>query len=134
TMPRDRARLESDWQPPAAAVPAAQHPSPAATVIVGAMGGSTESRVTALRSLSPAELHMDQPLVIAVSRAEADIFRAWRQQALEYTIFFVILATAATIGLLRGQHRRRAFASLAASAARERQQSAEQLELALQGA
>ncbi len=41
---------------------------------------------------------------------------------------------AAAIGLYRGQWRRKAFARLEASAARERQRSAEQLELALQGA
>ena len=90
--------------------------------------------MTALRSMSPPELHMDKPLVVAVSRAEADIFRAWRQQAFEYTLFFVILSAAAAFGLYRGQLRRQAFARLEASAARERRQSAEQLELALQGA
>ncbi len=132
TMPRNSARLEADWQP--TAVPGAQHPSPAAPVILGAVGGSAEQRVTALRSLSPPELHMDKPLVIAVSRTEAEIFRAWRQQALEYTIFFAILAAAASFGLVRGQWRRQAFAKLEAHAARERRQSAEQLELALQGA
>ena len=134
TMPRDTTRLEADWQPPAAAVPSAQHPSPSAAVILGAVGGSSEPRMTALRSLSPPELHMDKPLVVAVSRAEADIFRAWRQEAVEYTIFFIILAAAAASGLYRGQWRRQAFASLEASAARERRHSAEQLELALQGA
>ncbi|MCE9659793.1 MAG: diguanylate cyclase [Burkholderiales bacterium] len=134
TMPRDKIRLEADWQPTAASVPSAQHPSPSAGVIRGAVGGSTEARVTVLRSLFPPELHMDKPLIVAVSRAEADIFHAWRQQAVEYTLFFVILAAAAAIGLLRGQNRRQAFASLEASAARERRQSAEQLELALQGA
>jgi len=134
TMPRNTARLEAAWQPPASEVASAQHPSPAAAVIVGAVGGSSEARVTALRSLSPPELHMDKPLIVAVSRAEADIFRAWRQQAVEYTIFFAILAAAAAFGLYRGQGRRHAFARLEASAARERRQSSEQLELALQGA
>jgi hypothetical protein len=38
------------------------------------------------------------------------------------------------LGLYAGQGRREAFARLAASAAKERRQSAEQLELALQGA
>ena len=134
TMPRNSARLETDWQPPAAQVTSAQHPSPSAAVIRGAVGGSSEARLTALRSLSPPELHMDKPLIVAVSRADADIFRAWRQQAVEYTIFFLILSAAAAFGLYRGQLRRQAFARLEASAARERRQSAEQLELALQGA
>jgi hypothetical protein len=34
---------------------------------------------------------MDKPLVVAVSRAEADVFRAWRQQAFD-TALFVILS------------------------------------------
>jgi diguanylate cyclase (GGDEF)-like protein/PAS domain S-box-containing protein len=134
TMPRNSARLESDWQPPASQVTNAQHPSPSAVVMRGAIGGSDEARLTALRALSPAELHLDKPLVIAVSRAEADVFRAWRQQAMEYTLFFAVLSAAAAFGLHRGQLRRRAFARLEASAARERRHSAEQLELALQGA
>jgi len=134
TMPRNSARLEADWQPPGAQVTSAQHPSPNAAVIRGPIGGSSEERLTALRSLSPPELHMDQPLIVAVSRTESDIFRAWRQHALEYSLFFVILAAAAILGLYRGQARREAFARLEASAARERRQSAEQLELALQGA
>ena len=53
TMPRNSARLEADWQPPGAQVTSAQHPSPNAAVIRGAIGGSREERVTALRSLSP---------------------------------------------------------------------------------
>ncbi|MEO5881440.1 MAG: cache domain-containing protein, partial [Caldimonas sp.] len=106
TMPRSSTRLETDWQPPASEVTSAQHPSPSAAVIRGAAGGSSEARVTALRSLSPPELHMDKTLIVAVSRAEADIFRAWRQQALEYSIFFVILSAAAAFGLHRGQGRR----------------------------
>ena len=134
TMPRNIDRLESDWQPHASEVTSAQPPAPDAAVLRGAVGGSDEARLTALRSLSPPELHMDKPLVVAVSRTEADVFRAWRQQAVEYTLFFFILSAAAGFGLYRGQLRRQAFARLEASAARERQQSAEQLELALQGA
>jgi diguanylate cyclase (GGDEF)-like protein/PAS domain S-box-containing protein len=134
TMPPNGARLETDWQPPAAEVASAPHPSPGAAVVRGAVGGSSEARLTALRSLSPPELHMDKPLVVAVSRAEAEIFRAWRKQAVEYTIFFLVLAAAATLALYRGQDRREAFARLEARAARERRHSAEQLELALQGA
>ena len=134
TMPSDAARVEADWQPAATALPGASHDPLLAPVVLGPIGGSRELRMTALRNLAPPELHMDKPLVIAVSRAAPEVFRAWRQQALEYSIFYAILCGAAAFGLHRGQWRRKAFARLAASAARERQQSAEQLELALQGA
>ncbi len=133
TMPRDATRVDSDWQAATAALAAAPSEPLATPVILGAVGGSGERRMTALRYLSPPELHMDKPLVTAVSRAVSDVFRAWRQQMVEYAIFFTVLCAAACFGLYRGQWRRQAFARLQASAARERQQSAGQLELALQG-
>ncbi len=126
TMPRDATQLEvavagEGESPAAATVEPPAPPRPAAG----------EARMTALRNVAPPELHMDRPLAITVSRAVTEVFRAWHQQALEYSIFFAILCAAAAFGLHSAQWRRKAFARLAASAARERRQSAEQLELAL---
>jgi diguanylate cyclase (GGDEF)-like protein/PAS domain S-box-containing protein len=134
TMPDDASRVDSDWQATTAALAAAPSTPLATPVVVGAIGGSGEERMTALRYLSPPELHMDKPLVIAVSRTMPEVFRPWRRQAVEYSTFYVLLCAAACIGLYRGQWRRKAFARLQATVARERRQSAEQLELALQGA
>ncbi|MDQ2926720.1 MAG: diguanylate cyclase [Pseudomonadota bacterium] len=134
TMPRDADRVDSDWQAATAALAAAPREPLATPVVIGAIGGSGESRMTALRYLSPPDLHMDKPLVTAVSRALPDVFRAWQQQTFEYGVFFALLCTAAAFGLHRGQWRRKAFARLQAGAAREQRRSAEQLELALQGA
>ncbi|MEP7302973.1 MAG: diguanylate cyclase [Caldimonas sp.] len=134
TMPRDPARVEADWQPAATPRPVAARDPPLASAVLGAVGGSAVPRMTALRNVAPADLHMDRPLVIVASRAVPEVFRAWRQQALEYSVFFLIVAGAAVFGLHRGQWRRKEFARLEASAARERRRSAEQLELALQGA
>jgi len=134
TMPRDAARVDSDWQLAAAALARTPNDPLATPVVLGAVGGSGEQRMTAMRYLAPPELHMDQPLVVAVSRAVPDVFRAWRQQALEYSIFFTLLCATAVFGLHRGQWRREAFAELEAAAERERRRSAEQLGLALQGA
>jgi diguanylate cyclase (GGDEF)-like protein/PAS domain S-box-containing protein len=134
TMPRDSGRVESDWQQAAAALAGAPSASLATPVVLGAAGGSGEHRMTALRRLAPPDLHMDRPLVIAVSRSVPAVFGPWRQQAIEYSVFFALLSAAAAFGLYRGQWRRKAFARLEASAARERQESAERLELALQGA
>ncbi|MGZ5239949.1 MAG: PAS domain-containing protein, partial [Caldimonas sp.] len=131
TMPRDAARIEAAWQTASSAPATGPRDSGAAPL---APGDGGTPRMTALRNVAPPELHMDKPLVIAVSRAEPEVFRAWRQQALEYSIFLAILSAAAAFGLHRGQWRRKAFARLEESAARERQRSAEQLELALQGA
>jgi diguanylate cyclase (GGDEF)-like protein/PAS domain S-box-containing protein len=134
TMPDDADRVDSDWQATTAALAAAPSTPMATPVVVGAIGGRGAQRMTALRYLSPPDLHMDKPLVIAVSRAMPEVFRAWQRQTVEYATFYVLLCAAACFGLYRGQWRRQAFAGLEARAARERRQSAEQLELALQGA
>ena len=133
TMPHDAARTEADWQQAATTLPPSATGAPATSIVLGVIGGAGERRMTAMRQLSPPELHMDKPLVIAASRAEADVFAAWRQQALEYSIFFTLLCAGSVVGLYRGQWRRKAFAQLEASAERERLRHAEQLELALQG-
>ena len=125
TMPRDADHAEVGGPGTQATAPAVG--PPAAAVLAG-------ERMTALGNVAPPEQHMDKPLVITVSRAIPAVFRPWRQQALEYSIFFAILCAAAAFGLHSAQWRRKAFARLAESAARERRQSAEQLELALQGA
>ncbi len=104
------------------------------TIVVGRFGASGEPRLTALRPIAPAALRMDKPLVIAVSRGGSELFAPWREQALSYLMFFLLLSAGAAIGLYRGQFRRRSYALLQASAARERRETAEQLQLALKGA
>ena len=139
TMPRNIDRLEGDWQQAAAARGLIRGAPIETAVVVGSVGPGSDGsgpppRITAWRRLDPAGLHMDKPLVIAVSRALPEVFGPWRQQALTYAAFFLLLSGGAAFGLHRGQWRRRSFAVLEASAANERRQSAEQLALALQGA
>jgi PAS domain-containing protein len=67
----------------------------ATPIVIGAIGGSEETRMTALSQISPPSLQMDRPLVIAVSRAMPALFAAWRQQALADVTFFVVLGAGA---------------------------------------
>ena len=133
TMPDEAARDEAE-----AAFAGAPRSGPdgaaAATIVVGQFGAASEPRLTALRSIAPTALHMDKPLVIAVSRGASELFAPWREQALSYLTFFLLLSAGAAFGLYHGQFRRRSFALLQASATRERRETAEQLQLALQGA
>ena len=90
-------------------------PQPTRRSLVGAAGGTGEDRMTALRSLSPPELHMDVPLVVGVSRSVGRGVPAWRQQVRSNTrSSSVVLSAAACFGLYRGQWRRRAFERLEA--------------------
>ncbi len=133
TMPQDAARVRGT---DAAFTEFTRAAAGATTtsIVVGRIGDSTEPRLTALRAIAPTALHMDKPLVIAVSRGASELFAPWREQALSYSTFFVLLSAGAAFGLYRGQYRRQSYASLQASAARERRETAEQLQLALKGA
>nr|HET7860755.1 diguanylate cyclase [Caldimonas sp.] len=134
TMPEDARRIESESQPLIAVFGREQAGDDGRRIVVAPIGGSGEVRITALGRIAPPPLHMDQPLVIAVSRSTAEVFAPWRQQAFAYLTFFAVLGAGAAFGLYRGQWRRKSYALLEASAGRERRKYAEQLELALEGA
>ena len=133
TMPDDARRMDVDTQPALAALGQGSGPGEA-PIVIGAIGGSNEVRMTVLGEIAPPALHMDKPLVIAASRSLPELFAPWRQQAFAYLTFFALLGAGAAFGLYRGQWRRKSYALLQASAERERTRTAEQLELALQGA
>jgi len=133
TMPDDQRRIEGESQPVLAAF-GRQRSVGESRIVLGAIGGSSEARMTALSQISPTALHMDKPLVIAASRSTVDLFAPWRQQAFAYLTFFAVLGAGAAFGLYRGQWRRKSYAILAASTERERRKNAEQLGLALEGA
>ena len=133
TMPEDPRRTEGESQPVFAGF-GRRGEAKESRIVVGAIGGSGEPRMTALGRIAPAPLQMDKPLVIAVSRSTAELFAPWRQQAFAYATFFAVLGAGAAFCLYRGQWRRKSYALLEASAERERRKSAEQLGLALEGA
>ncbi|MEO8312688.1 MAG: PAS domain-containing protein, partial [Caldimonas sp.] len=134
TMPEDPRRIEGESQPAFAAMGQARGDANATPILIGTIGGSSEQRMTALSQISPPSLAMDKPLVIAVSRSLPELFAPWRKQALGDMTFFALLGAGAAFGLYRGQWRRKSYALLEASAQRERRKTAEQLELALEGA
>lgn len=134
TMPDDASRVDVDAQPALAALGRQRNGTGEAAIVIGSIGGSDEVRMTVLGQISPPSLHMDKPLVIAASRSVNELFAPWRQQAFADLTFFALLGAGAAFGLYRGQWRRKSYALLEASAERERRKTAEQLELALQGA
>lgn len=78
-----------------------------AEVLSGIVYATGERRMMALRTLQPAALHMDQPLVIAVGRDIDAIFQEWRRNATVQAGLFVLFAIAAAVGLFVYQQRRR---------------------------
>ncbi len=134
TMPEDPRRIEAELQPAFAAIGQQRDDAGAAPIVIGALGGSSEPRMTAFARISPPSLAMDKPLVIAVSRSLPELFAPWRRETLVDLTFLAVLGAGAAFGLYRGQWRRKSYARLRASAERERAKTAEQLQLALEGA
>ena len=66
-------------------------------------------RLTTLRTINPTALSLDQPLTVTVSREVAAMYAAWRRSALAEAALFVLLATAAILGLFLYQRKQRIF-------------------------
>ncbi|WP_280812426.1 sensor domain-containing diguanylate cyclase [Variovorax boronicumulans] len=105
-----------------------------ATLMTGRAVTAGDDRMRAMHTLNRADLHIDKPIVAAVSRELSAIYSPWRDKVVRRGIFYAILTLGLSLGLHSSQQRRRELDRLAAEAASERQQSAERLEFALQGA
>ena len=92
------------------------------------------SRVVAWRTLRPAGVPLDAPLMLAVTRDAGALLAPWRDQTALRAALWALLALIATITLALLQRRMRAFDLLAAAQQEQRRADAERLELALHGA
>ena len=91
-------------------------------------------RMLALRSVLPAALRMDKPLVVEVSRDLSAVYAPWRFEALKFALFCVLATFATCTALFVSQRRRRAREAARSKTEALQRQSAEQLAFALKGA
>ncbi len=133
-VPPDAQLTGINWTQPGSMFGMHRHSANESNLYTGTLAPTGEERIVAFRSVAPAALQMDHPLVVAVSRDLAAVYSPWHKQAFEYGLFFALLALATTLGLQRNQSQRRSFHRLEASVEHERLAGAERLELALQGA
>ncbi|MCF8179075.1 MAG: PAS domain-containing protein, partial [Sulfuritalea sp.] len=73
-----------------------------------------EKRMIAARSIQPAELHLDKPLVVSVSRDFQAILAPWYRELLIKSGMFSALALVSVLSLFFYQRRQRTFDQLAA--------------------
>ena len=85
----------------------------AATVLTGRSQASGQWRMTARRTVSPALLRMDAPLMVAASRDLGALYAPWRREARLQGALFGLLVLAAVSGLLAHQRRQLAHLQLA---------------------
>jgi PAS domain S-box-containing protein len=105
-----------------------------ATMLTGISHVSGEERMIAERTMDPAGLHMDKPLIVSVSRAVSAIYAPWRERAIELGGLFGALALMTIVGLYGLQHRHQMADRVAAAREEEWQDGNERLKLALSSA
>ncbi|HEY0844677.1 MAG TPA: diguanylate cyclase [Noviherbaspirillum sp.] len=88
-----------------------------ATVFSGSMY-ATDARMIAQRTIRPAGLNMDQPLVVAVSRKLDGIYATWRTEAQWMAALFAMIAAASGAGLYAYQRQHLRSAAKEAEAMR----------------
>ena len=105
-----------------------------ATLMTGRVLATDDDRMIAIRTLARSDLQMDKPIVAAVSRELSAIYAPWHDKVLRFGFFYAVVVLGSGLGLYFSQRRRKVLDRIAADAAKDRQQSAERLELALRGA
>lgn len=93
-----------------------------------------EQRLIAFRTVEPASLGMDRPLVVAVGRRVRDVFAPWHKDVLFNAGLFVLLSASSALALRFSQQRRRAVRDAAHERALAEKDNALRLELGLRGA
>ncbi len=100
----------------------------------GLLASTGEHRLMATRNIAPAELRMDHPLVVRVSRSTADVLQSWRYEAGLQAMLLALGLAASGACLFWHQHRRGVAERAAHAAARAERDSARRLEFGLRGA
>lgn len=83
------------------------------SLYAGAVAGVGSMRMMAFRTIQPASLVMDKPLVLSISRDLQVIFADWRRQSAVHAQLFALLALVAILSLYFFQRRQRVFDQLA---------------------
>ena len=104
-----------------------------ATIMTGPVYVTGEDRMVAMRTIRPANIPMDKPLVVGVSRDLAAIYAPWRNDVLMDGGLYGAIALTSILGLTFTQRRQRKLDRVAADHERDRRESVERLELALRG-
>lgn len=78
-------------------------------VFTGVVYATGEERMMAIRSVQPAQLAQDKPLVVAAGRRLDAIYAAWEHDARVQGALFGLIALGSIVGLYAAQRRQREF-------------------------
>ena len=89
-----------------------------------------EKRMLVWCTIRPAVLHMDRPLLVAVSRDLDRVYLVWRNQMVKHAALWLLVALFSAAGMHRYRKRQQEFERQVACAAFALRESAERLQLA----
>ncbi len=94
---------------------------------------SGEERMAAYRTVQPEALHMDQPLILSVSRALDAVLAPWHKLAWLYGLAYLAVALVVCISTFLLQRKQKELVRLTMLRERESREHAEKIDLALAG-
>jgi signal transduction histidine kinase len=97
------------------------------SVFEGVMNTTGEARMSVLRTIRPAAVPMNRPLVVVVSRDLTALFASWRTDLLVLGGMYALLVLASTLSLHSWARRRKEYDALVAEQEVRRQQAAQAL-------
>lgn len=97
-------------------------------------GRASGTRMLAIRTIMPAQLRMDKPLLVEVSRDLSAVYATWRIEAFKFAIFCMLAGMAACTALYFNQRRRTARERARAKTEAIQRENTQQLAFALKGA
>ncbi|APW43704.1 bifunctional diguanylate cyclase/phosphodiesterase [Rhodoferax saidenbachensis] len=104
------------------------------SLIQGVFTTTSDERLVAYRTVQPAALQMDQPMVLAVSRELTAVLAPWWQLAQVFVVAYGLLCALALLSAWALQRKQQALLALTQARAQETQEQAQRLDLALNGA
>ena len=133
-MPVDLAALGRDLSTPTSLFTRHQRSGRVATLVRGMSQATGDERLFAMRTINRADLSMNKPLVVSVSREVDAVFASWRSRAWQLGGLLTVFAIISGLSLWMNHRRRSVSGALQDAVVRERQLGAERVELALRGA
>ena len=107
-MPENADMLGKNLSMPGSNFSQYQERGQTAAMMTGIVYATGEQRLRAFRTVKPAELKIDKPLVIAVGRNISAVFASWRIEAFINAGFYGLFALFASMSLYISQKRRKA--------------------------
>ena len=109
SMPQGVAMVGLDLAKPGSFFSRHRESGRTATLLTSTSVARGDERMMASRTLERADLHIDKPLIIHVSRNLSAVFADWRRDAYQRSWMFGVLVLITTLGLILHQRRQRTY-------------------------